>query len=197
MARPSTAKKRRAELLPLMANAFSELGYRRATTAELAARCGVQENILYRLWDDKKAMFLAVIEHLFNWRMERSRKLLESVPDRADSLSVMIDDAAGNIGKDGLHRIIHAALGEIGDLEIMSALRELYRHNLELILDVLSESDSPRRASSAATDKDVAWTLMGLVTMMSLAGELRLLGPRQRKQIFTRVAKALLGLKEG
>ena len=49
MPRPSKADERRRELLPLVAEAFSELGYRRATTAELAARCGVQENILYRL----------------------------------------------------------------------------------------------------------------------------------------------------
>lgn len=195
MARPSTAKKRRAELLPLMADAFSELGYRRATTAELAARCEVQENILYRLWDDKKAMFLAVIDYLFTWRMDRTRALLEGIPDDEDPVPAMIDDAASNIGKDNLHRIIHAALGEIGDFEIMSALRELYRHNYEMILDLLGDSEDSKGPPHPATEKDIAWALMGVVTMMSLAGELKLLGPRQQTQIFKRTARALLGLE--
>ena len=39
-------EQRRRELAPLLARAFAELGYRRATTAELAVRCGVQEKAL-------------------------------------------------------------------------------------------------------------------------------------------------------
>lgn len=194
MARPSTAKKRRKELLPLIAEAFSELGYRRATTAEIAARCGVRENILYRLWDDKKAMFLAAIDYLFDWRRKRTRAVLERVPEGEDPLPALIDEAAGNLAKDGLHRIIHAALGEIGDFEIMSALRELYRHNYDLILDLLDESTASQGAPPPATEKDAAWALIGLVTMMDLAAELKLLGPRQQKQVFARTARALVGL---
>ena len=59
---------RRAEFIPILANAFAELGYRRATTAELARRCDVQENILYRLWPDKRSML-----HLTRSRLVRRR----------------------------------------------------------------------------------------------------------------------------
>jgi hypothetical protein len=34
-----------------------------------------------------------------------------------------------------------------------------------------------------------------MVTMMNLASELSLVGPRQRKQIFTRVARLMAGLE--
>ena len=46
MPRPNQTLEKRRELLPVIARAFAELGYRRATTAELARRCGVRENIL-------------------------------------------------------------------------------------------------------------------------------------------------------
>ena len=49
MPRPDRSPDRRRELAPVLARAFAELGYRRATTAELAERCGVQEKALYRL----------------------------------------------------------------------------------------------------------------------------------------------------
>lgn len=65
MARPDTKLKQRDSLIPVVARTFAELGYRRTTTAELARRCRVQEPILYRLWNDKKAMFLAAIDHVY------------------------------------------------------------------------------------------------------------------------------------
>ncbi len=70
MARPNQADSRRKELMPIVTGAFSELGYRRTTTAELAKRCGVRENILYRLWPDKKAMFVASIEYVYKLSAE-------------------------------------------------------------------------------------------------------------------------------
>jgi len=66
MARPSQITEKRREMLPIVARVFAELGYRRTTTAELAQRCGVQENILYRLWPDKKAMFIAAIGYVYD-----------------------------------------------------------------------------------------------------------------------------------
>ena len=42
MPRPNQTAQRRKQLLPVIARAFAELGYRRATTAELAQRCKVR-----------------------------------------------------------------------------------------------------------------------------------------------------------
>src|SRR5438132_3322579 len=76
MARPSQTSQKRRELLPVVARAFAELGYRRTTTADLARRCGVRENILYRLWPDKRAMFIASIEYVFERSAAVWRRLL-------------------------------------------------------------------------------------------------------------------------
>ena len=62
MPRPDQSAEKRNELLPIIAETFTRLGFRRTTTAELAKRCKVRENILYRLWPDKKAMFIAAID---------------------------------------------------------------------------------------------------------------------------------------
>ena len=66
MSRPSQTDEQRKKLLPIVCQTFSELGYRRTTTAELAAKCQVRENILYRLWPDKKAMFLRRLKTSFS-----------------------------------------------------------------------------------------------------------------------------------
>ena len=194
MPRPSTAKQRRKELLPQVTDVFCELGYRGATTAEIAARCGVQETILYRLWEDKKAMFVAAIDYLYEFRTERIESALERVPDNEDPIEYLIDDVARDLGGHGLQRIIYAALGELSDPKIRNALRRLYRDDRALILGLLARSEGERRPPAPALEKDVPWVIMGLVYMMDLTCELELLGPRQRAEVFKRAARALVGL---
>jgi AcrR family transcriptional regulator len=193
MSRPSTAEKRKKELLPLIAAAFSELGYRRATTAEIAARCSVQETILYRIWDDKKAMFLASIDYLFQYRLEHVREVLDQVPPGEDALSALTENVASSLGEMGLYRIIFAALGELHDTEIRQALGELYRHNHRLVVKLLANRQDGR-THDRLKDQETAWAVLGMATIMNITTELELLGPRQRKAAFTQVAGALLEL---
>ena len=180
----------------MVAEAFGELGYRRATTAAIASRCGVQETILYRLWDDKKAMFLAVIDYLVAWRMNRIRSVLEKVPENEEHLEYLIEDVASSLGEHGLQRVLYAALGEVGDPDIRSALQGMYRQNYGVVLDLLEGDEKAKGPPPPALEKDAVWAIMGLVTMMDLTSELELLGPRQRKQVFRRLARAILGLAE-
>lgn len=49
MAYPSKIEQRRKEFMPKVAAAFIELGYRGTTSAQLARRCGVRENVRYRV----------------------------------------------------------------------------------------------------------------------------------------------------
>ena len=196
MSRQSNKPNKRAELLPKIAEAFGELGYRRATTAAIAARCEVQETTLYRLWDDKKAMFLAVIDYLVRWRANRIRSVMENVPEDEDHLEYLIEDVSSTLGEHGLQRVLYAALGELGDPDIRNALQEMYRQNYAVVLELVGESDAATGPPPPALEKDAVWAIMGLVTMMDLSSELELLGPRQRKQVFGRTARALLGLPE-
>ncbi len=167
------------------------MGYRRSTTADLAKCCGVQENILYRLWADKKAMFLAAIDYLFQFRLEQVHRVLKELPDDRDPLDALIEDVASNLGKVGLYRIIHAALGELHDAEIRATLAKMYEHYRGLVMKLLAERSDGRRPPGPVTDRDAAWGVMSLVTMMNLASELDLVGPRQRKQTATSVVQVL------
>ena len=195
MPRPSKADDRRRELLPLVAEAFSELGYRRATTAELAARCGVQENILYRLWADKKAMFVAAIEFLFRRRMDKWKSALGETAKEESRGSRLIELTAKNLGEEGLYRIIFAALSETDDPDIKQALQRLYRRyhdRVEMEISRHREHREQRGVRDVAKDDDTAWALIGLVAFMNIALELELLGTRRRQQSFSTMATFLL-----
>src|SRR5262249_6236625 len=109
MPRPSQIDTKRRELLPILAQAFAELGYRRATTAELAARCGVQENILYRLFADKRRMFIGAIGFVYDNSMRVWQRLLAEGGDRAAGPArALLDYESKHHGELGLYRIVFA-----------------------------------------------------------------------------------------
>ena len=112
MPRPDRSPERRRELAPVLARAFAELGYRRATTTELAERCGVQEKALYRLWPDKRAMFLAALDQVFA-ESEAEWNALARVRRRGESTaSRLLAHAAQHHGEQRLYRIVFAGLSE-------------------------------------------------------------------------------------
>ncbi|MFO0984918.1 MAG: TetR/AcrR family transcriptional regulator [Planctomycetota bacterium] len=97
MPRPSRIDQKRRELLPILVRAFAELGFRRATTAELASRCGVQENILYRLFEDKKQMFVAAIDYVYEHSLRVWREILQGDARGSSAAQRLLDTRASTM----------------------------------------------------------------------------------------------------
>ena len=140
MPRPNQSAQRRQEFTPIIARAFAELGYRRTTTAELADRCGVRENILYRLWPDKKAMFIAAIEYVYGLSAQTWEKLLEKGGDKPGAARRLLDYESVHHGEFGLYRIVFAGLSETDDPEIRQALRHMYDRFHRFILEGMADN---------------------------------------------------------
>jgi len=191
MSRPSQAEEQRKKLLPIVCQTFRDLGYRRTTTAELAKRCGVRVNILYRLWPDKKAMFLATIEDIFRSRAEKWGELVVDLPDPARRVERLIAYETQHQSEFGFYRVIFTALAETDDHEMRETLIQMYRQFHKLVVQQISTGPASHPKGPPASD--AAWGLIGLATISNIIVELNLLGPRQRGQMFAAVAKNLVG----
>jgi len=188
--RPSRLTEKRRELLPVVAQAFAELGFRRASTAELARRCGVAELILYRLWPDKKAMFLAAIDQVFERSLSAWTMELAGRAAAADPLSALIAYESRHHGEHGLYRIVFAGLGECDDPQVRAALRRMYLRFHRFVVGQVEAGGS--RSGRAALEPDqAAWGLIGLGTVTNIVHELGLLGARARQELFQSVAGRL------
>ena len=190
MPRPSQVDAKRQQLLPALAKTFAELGYRRATTAELAHRCNVQENILYRLWPDKKAMFIAAIDHIYERSVDVWEKLL-SGNAHTHSAQALLEYEAEHLGEFGHARIIFAGLSETDDPEIRSALARMYQRYQKFVESQLLQHGrlhgTPQNEPALA-----AWAFVGLGTVISIARELRLLSQKERSRLMLHVGQLLL-----
>ena len=192
MPRPNQSESRRRKLIPLVARTFVELGYRRTTTAELAKRCGVRENILYRLWPDKKAMFIASIGYVFELSSEIWQGLVGGKGADATSAERLLGYEARHQGEFGLYRIIFAGLSEADDPEISDALRRVYRRFLGFIQRQIEAQSGSASAGDGLDPELAAWAFIGLGTVANIGRELKILGGDSRVRFFSEVGGRLL-----
>ena len=190
MARPSTLEDKRRELLPVVAGAFAELGYRRLTSAELAARCGVGENVLYRIWPDKQAMFLAALEWVYLASERTWDSLLAEGAAGEGAFLRLLSHEADHHGEHGLYRIVFAGLSETDDPRIRGALRDLYGRFHAFVRRQITA----HRGRGVAGDLDVetaAWAIVGLGTVANLVRELGLAGASRRGALLWEAGRLL------
>ncbi|MDG1895103.1 MAG: TetR/AcrR family transcriptional regulator [Fuerstiella sp.] len=192
MPRPSQIEEQTRKLIPIVCQVFSELGYRRATTAELAGRCRVRENILYRLWPNKKAMFLAAIDEIFQARSVVWSQLLEDSQTPEQAMQRIVRYETIHQGDSGFYRIVFAALTETDDPEIQSALTGMYRRFHKLVCHHVDAGRNPGHSEAILSAESAAWGLLGLATMSNIIRELKLLPKRQREKMFEDVAECLM-----
>ena len=184
-------------MLPLVARAFGELGYRRATTAALAKRCGVRENVLYRAWPTKKAMFLAAIGYLWQRAEDIWSKLIaESGTSGVQAARLIMDHESKHHGETGLYKVIFAGLSEAHDPEIAAAFRQMYRKFHQFIakqIGVLRAELPGGGSTQGPTDEVRAWGMLGVATMIHIDRELGLFRPGERSTLFSELEHVLIG----
>lgn len=193
MARQNLSDARRRELIRGVATTFAELGYRRSTTAALAQRCGVQETVLYRLWPDKRAMFLAAIEFVAEHSSAVWRRASEQGSHATSPAVNVLEYEAEHLGEFGFYRILFAGLSETDDAEIAAAMRRAYEAFLAFILDSVQQHRQGRASANQPPADLAAWALLGLGTAANIGRELGLLTPAERKRLLATAGRHLLG----
>lgn len=191
MADASSLVERREKLMPIVARAFSELGYHRATTAEIARRCKVRENILYRLWDDKKAMFIAALHHVHDLAIAtwtRHGRLRGG----GFSFARALQYESRHVGEFGNYRILFSALGEPDDPEIREALVQVYDGFHRFITKKLRNERSASGGNAAERAEQAAWTLIGMGTMSTILRELHLATGKGRELLVSGIGRKLM-----
>ena len=192
MPRPNRSAEKREELLPVLAEAFAEVGYRRATTAELARRCGVQETILYRLWNDKKAMFLAAIDHVYERSLTIWDGLLDAGEGKGTGAERILAHEATHHGEFGLYRVLFAGLDEVDDGEVKERLRATYRRFHRYIRDRIVEHRAARGIRGGLDADAAAWAVLGLGTISNIGREVGLLTGAARRTLLRDIGQTLL-----
>ncbi|NBM16251.1 TetR/AcrR family transcriptional regulator [Streptomyces sp. GC420] len=142
--RLSTADERRETVLRTAIGAFASRGYFGTTTSDVAKAAGISQAYVYRLFPNKEALFVAVVEHCF----VRVRKSLEDGAAEAGGsspevvLSSMGDAYARLIVDRELLLVqLHAQAAAVSESAVREAVRAGYARLVEYVRGASGGSD--------------------------------------------------------
>lgn len=85
----TTAVNRRADIISAAIEVFSEIGYYRATTAQVAKRANISQPYVFRFFATKEQLLLAAIEVSWTRVIETFRKIVETAsPETLEKLLI-------------------------------------------------------------------------------------------------------------
>lgn len=77
MARSETTVNRKAEIISAAIEVFAEVGYYRATTAQVAERANISQPYVFKFFKTKESLLLAALEASWTRVIESFRKVVE------------------------------------------------------------------------------------------------------------------------
>lgn len=193
-----SAEQRKAAVLDCACGIFSTGSYRGTTTAEIARKAGVTEPILYRHFDSKRHLYLAVLDE--SWR--RLRELWEQTvaaeEDPAQWLAT-IGRAYFESPDPRLHTAdlwIQALTEASDDPEIKKALRRHMREVHSYVADLIRRS---QEAGGILPDRDAqaeAWIFISVGLIGTVGRRLGGLLQEDFPGIITSRRRWLTGIEE-
>lgn len=164
MATRLPAEERKAAVLECACGIFSTGSYRGTTTAEIARQAGVTEPVLYRHFDSKRALYLAVLEESWGRLRAMWQQAVDDEPDARFWVAAM--GRAYFSAKDPkvlcAELWVQALTEASDDAEIRKFLRKQMREVHDFVSDVIRRS---QEAGGILPDRDAnaeAWIFIAI-----------------------------------
>jgi AcrR family transcriptional regulator len=157
------AAKRREQLLDTAAKLFAQLGYAGATTSHIAREAGVTEPIIYRHFESKRDLFIALIERTGDDTIRLWEHELRSAPDPAERLKRLIraNPMVSNKGR-GVYRVIIQAMTQVEDPAILGALSAHIGKLHGFLMEEVARAQETGQVSKRFSPDVTAWALIHL-----------------------------------
>lgn len=172
------AAQRRAQLLDVAAELFSKRGYARATTAELAKAAGVTEPIIYRHFDSKRDLFVALIEETARRTLETWSKHLAGAKDPSERLRrLLADNPMVSDEERAAYRVFLQAITEVDDEKIHKAVSKHIATLHAFMVKEIERAQDERKLIKIFSAELIAWLLIdiglgyGLLDAMRVPGQ--------------------------
>ncbi len=135
------AAERRQQILAVALRVFARSGYVQASTAEIAAQAGISEPTIYRHFENKQALYLAVLEHTTSEFVGAWRQIAEAAPDPLTALARMSTWYQQQLQvRPQMLELRFRSFAATEDPVIAEAVREGYRDVIELVRGLFEQA---------------------------------------------------------
>jgi AcrR family transcriptional regulator len=166
------APERREQLITVATKLFAERGYEATTTAAIAEAAGVTEPVLYRHFDSKQDLFVAIVREMSDLTLRHWKELTASAHDPADAIRRIARQFPEHVAQlaDAYH-VIHGALSTSRDAKVLEVMHEHYAQIETFFVELISRGQRVGLVRQDVEPRLPAWQLIYLgigIAMISL-----------------------------
>jgi AcrR family transcriptional regulator len=155
------APQRREQLIEVATKLFAKWGYEATTTAAIAEAAGVTEPILYRHFDSKQELFVAIVRSVSEQTMRHWGEILDGIADPAEQIRRIAEEFPDHIRQlaDAYH-VIHGALATSRDRKVVAVMKEHYAQIEGFFVSIVRRGQDAGVFRPQLDPKGPAWQLI-------------------------------------
>jgi len=155
---------RRQQLIEVATRLFAQRGCDATTTAAIAHAAGITEPILYRHFDDKQDLFIAIIREMSRHTLEHWHSLIAGAPGPAHQIRAVAKAFPAHLKRcnDAYHVIHGALLSCCRDRKVKAAMREHYRKVEEFFCSIVRAGQEKGLFNPNLDPRASAWQMINI-----------------------------------
>jgi AcrR family transcriptional regulator len=169
-----SAAERKPQILRSAIRAMARSNYRTTSIAEIAAEAGITEPAVYRYFPTKKALFIAILEHVGARVLTLWETIIEQSPDPVTAMrNIAVDYYERAMTRRGDLKVLFQALAEVDDEDIRSALHNHFESYVRLLQKLIEECIEAKMIQTDIDSEAAAWSWLSVgftLNLVSLLG---------------------------
>jgi TetR/AcrR family transcriptional regulator, cholesterol catabolism regulator len=155
------APQRREQLIEVATKLFAKWGYDATTTAAIAEAAGVTEPILYRHFDSKQELFVAIVRSVSELTMAQWQAVIGDTADPAEQIRRIAEEFPAHMRElaDAYH-VIHGALATSRDRKVAAVMKEHYGQIERFFVQIITRGQEAGIFRPQLDPKGPAWQLI-------------------------------------
>jgi AcrR family transcriptional regulator len=140
---------------------FAKWGYDATTTAAIAEAAGVTEPILYRHFDSKQELFVAIVRSVSELTMAQWQEVIGDTADPAEQIRRIAEEFPAHMRElaDAYH-VIHGALATSRDRKVAAVMKEHYGQIERFFVQIITRGQEAGIFRPQLDPKGPAWQLI-------------------------------------
>lgn len=185
MAKRLKAVDRRKQILQTAVRCFARYGYRGTTTAQLARAARVTEPILYRHFESKQGLFLALLELAGSEAIRIFRTVIGPIHSPGEQLRALLrlNPAVSDPRLAELYRVVFSAQAEHTNPRIQAALREHYLKYVQFLSSIIAQAQKAGQVRRDVSATGFAWQLIHAAVGFAMIKPLNIPGHATRESV--------------
>jgi AcrR family transcriptional regulator len=174
---------------------FAERGYDATTTAAIADGAGITEPVLYRHFESKKHLFIAVLRNSTALLIGRWKAATAETPDAAEQIRRMAAIIYNSLSEiSDAQRVIYGAAATSCDPDVRAVIKDHADQFAQIALAIIRHGQQAGEFRQDMDTQAMAWSVVNIYTGFSFT---RLHFPAEHLDIRVGVELIVTGLCQG